>query len=66
MVKRDILISEALDCVDSSQDIDNEFRDGKLQLSKAITICFVIITDILVQECMAGGAIDQLRYRKGK
>mgnify|MGYP001476316993 CR=1 FL=1 len=59
MVKRDNLISEALDCIDRCE----HNRDDDL-LSKAVTICFVIITDILVQECKAGGVIDQLRFRR--
>ncbi len=40
----------------------DEFMGGLLQ---AFVIACVVVADVLVEECKAGGAIDQLRYRKG-
>jgi hypothetical protein len=58
MVDRTVLIEKAEDCALNAYDT--------VQLLKTVAICFVIVSDILIEECKAGGAIDQMRYRKGK
>ena len=60
MVKRNVLLTEALGCIDRSE----HNRDPDLVV-KAIAICFVVVTGILVEECKVGGAIDRsLGYRR--
>ena len=71
MVDRKALLEQAQDCVAyptglDGRDYERDIEVIQSRLLEAIAIGFVIVADVLVEECKNGGAIENLRWRRAK